>query len=64
VIDGVGDGEQAERAVRVDVDRSRICGDWCLDARVEAAFLSGDALGTALVESQRIARSGKMHGSQ
>lgn len=21
------------------------CGDWCLDARVEAAFLSGDALG-------------------
>jgi predicted NAD/FAD-dependent oxidoreductase len=29
------------------------CGDWCLGARVEAAFLSGDALGTALVESQR-----------
>ena len=25
------------------------CGDWCLDARVEAAFLSGDALGEALV---------------
>ena len=25
------------------------CGDWCLDARVEAAFLSGDALGAALV---------------
>jgi len=24
------------------------CGDWCLDARVEAAFLSGDALGGAL----------------
>ena len=47
-------------------DRDRgigFCGDWCLDARVEAAFLSGDALGTALVESQRVARSGKMHGS-
>lgn len=40
------------------------CGDWCLDARVEAAFLSGDALGTALVESQRVARSGKMLGSR
>lgn len=25
------------------------CGDWCLDARVEAAFLSGDALGRQLV---------------
>lgn len=25
------------------------CGDWCLDARVEAAFLSGDALGRHLV---------------
>jgi predicted NAD/FAD-dependent oxidoreductase len=24
------------------------CGDWCLDARIEAAFLSGDALGEAL----------------
>lgn len=24
------------------------CGDWCLDARVEAAFLSGDAIGTAI----------------
>jgi predicted NAD/FAD-dependent oxidoreductase len=24
------------------------CGDWCLDARVEAAFLSGDALGSRL----------------
>lgn len=40
------------------------CGDWCLGARVEAAFLSGDALGTALAESRRSARSGKMHGSK
>jgi hypothetical protein len=29
--------------------RLAFCGDWCLDARVEAAFLSGDALGDALV---------------
>ena len=25
------------------------CGDWCLDARIEAAFMSGDRLGEALV---------------
>jgi predicted NAD/FAD-dependent oxidoreductase len=24
------------------------CGDWCLDARVEAAFISGDRLGARL----------------
>jgi hypothetical protein len=30
------------------------CGDWCLDARIEAAFLSGDALGEAL--AARLAR--------
>jgi hypothetical protein len=40
------------------------CGDWCLDARVEAAFQSGDALGTALAQSQGGARSGKMRGSR
>jgi predicted NAD/FAD-dependent oxidoreductase len=28
------------------------CGDWCLDARVEAAYLSGDALGAALASLQ------------
>lgn len=28
------------------------CGDWCLDARVEAAFLSGDALGCRLAAGQ------------
>jgi len=27
-----------------------MCGDWCLDARVEAAFQSGDALGASLAE--------------
>ena len=25
-----------------------LCGDWCLDARVEAAFVSGDRLGAEL----------------
>jgi predicted NAD/FAD-dependent oxidoreductase len=25
-----------------------LCGDWCLDARVEAAFISGDRLGAEL----------------
>lgn len=29
------------------------CGDWCLDARAEAAFLSGDSLGEALSETRR-----------
>lgn len=27
-----------------------LCGDWCLDARVEAAYESGDALGRRLLE--------------
>jgi len=40
------------------------CGDWCLDARAEAAYLSGDALGAALAESQHAARSGKMRDSR
>ena len=33
------------------LDRSAgigLCGDWCLDARVEAAFMSGDRLGAEL----------------
>lgn len=29
------------------------CGDWCLDARVEAAFLSGDELGSRLAGWQQ-----------
>ncbi|MGB5132698.1 MAG: FAD-dependent oxidoreductase [Steroidobacteraceae bacterium] len=36
------------------------CGDWCLDARAEAAFLSGDALGAALLETRHSDSSGKM----
>jgi predicted NAD/FAD-dependent oxidoreductase len=40
------------------------CGDWCLDARGEAAWLSGTALGIALAASQEGLRSGKMRGSR
>ena len=36
------------------------CGDWCLDARAEAAFLSGDAMGAALSETRGTESSGKM----
>lgn len=36
------------------------CGDWCLDARAEAAFLSGDAIGAALSETRSTESSGKM----
>lgn len=40
------------------------CGDWCLGARAEAAWLSGDALGLALSETRLAASSGKMRGSR
>jgi len=40
------------------------CGDWCLDARAEAAWLSGDTLGTALSEARHAVSSGKMRGSR
>jgi hypothetical protein len=40
------------------------CGDWCLDARAEAAWMSGDALGAALSEARLAASSGNMHGSR
>jgi predicted NAD/FAD-dependent oxidoreductase len=40
------------------------CGDWCLDARAEAAYLSGDALGMELAQFRRAARSGKMRDSR
>lgn len=40
------------------------CGDWCLDARVEAAFQSGDALGAELAEARGDEGSGKMRGSR
>ena len=45
------------------LDRSAgigFCGDWCLDARAEAAFLSGDAIGTALAATRFSDSSGKM----
>lgn len=40
------------------------CGDWCLDARAEAAFLSGDAIGAGLSETRYSESSGKMRDSR
>ena len=40
------------------------CGDWCLDARAEAAWLSGSALGTALSEAREAIGSGKIRDSR
>jgi renalase len=40
------------------------CGDWCLDARAEAAWLSGRALAAAFAEARPAARSGKIRGSR
>ncbi|HEY7753578.1 MAG TPA: FAD-dependent oxidoreductase [Steroidobacteraceae bacterium] len=40
------------------------CGDWCLDARIEAAFQSGDALGAQLAEARGAEGSGRMRGSR
>lgn len=40
------------------------CGDWCLDARVEAAFQSGDALGARLAGTPGADVSGRMRGSR
>ena len=40
------------------------CGDWCLDARAEAAWMSGDSLGSALSEARLSTSSGKMRGSR
>jgi len=40
------------------------CGDWCLDARAEAAWLSGNALGLALSEARQATSSGKIRGSR
>ncbi|MGQ0383509.1 MAG: NAD(P)/FAD-dependent oxidoreductase [Gammaproteobacteria bacterium] len=40
------------------------CGDWCLDARIEAAFQSGDALGAELAGARTAEGSGKIRGSR
>lgn len=40
------------------------CGDWCLAARAEAAWLSGTALGAALAEARASSGSGKLLGSR
>ena len=40
------------------------CGDWCLDARAEAAWISGRALGAALATAREVTASGKIRGSR
>ncbi len=40
------------------------CGDWCLDASAEAAWLSGRALGALLAEARELTASGKIRGSR
>jgi hypothetical protein len=40
------------------------CGDWCLEARAEAAWRSGSALGETLARAQSGAASGKIRGSR
>jgi renalase len=40
------------------------CGDWCLDARAEAAWLSGTAVAAALAKPQPAAGSGRLRGSR
>lgn len=40
------------------------CGDWCLEARAEAAWRSGRALGEAIGRTQGAVASGKIRGSR
>jgi renalase len=40
------------------------CGDWCIGARAEAAWLSGTALGARLAEARETFGSGKIRGSR
>jgi renalase len=40
------------------------CGDWCLEARAEAAWRSGAALGAGLVQAHGVVASGKIRGSR
>jgi predicted NAD/FAD-dependent oxidoreductase len=37
-------------------ERLGVCGDWCGGGRVESAWLSGRALGVAIIESLRLSR--------
>jgi renalase len=41
-----------------------LCGDWCLEARAEAAWRSGMALGAELVRTRELPASGKIRGSR
>ena len=44
--------------------RIGFCGDWCLDARAEAAWISGRALGAALATAREVTASGKIRTSR
>jgi predicted NAD/FAD-dependent oxidoreductase len=44
--------------------RVGFCGDWCLDARAEAAWISGRALGAALATAREVTASGKIRTSR
>jgi len=46
VVEPLGEDYLVDRAAGI-----AFCGDWCLDARVEAAFISGDRLGAHLAGS-------------
>ena len=41
-----------------------ICGDWCLDTRGEAAWISGRALGALIAEGREVMCSGKIRDSR
>ena len=40
------------------------CGDWCLEARAEAAWRSGMALGSEIARTREMPASGKIRGSR
>ncbi len=44
--------------------RIGFCGDWCLEARAEAAWRSGAALGAELARAREMPASGKIRGSR
>lgn len=54
-----------EEPFLLDLDTAiGFCGDWCLGARAESAWLSGHALGAALSEARHAISSGKIRGSR
>ncbi len=57
--------EPLDEACLLDRDAGvGFCGDWCLEARAEAAWHSGAALGAELVRAHGAMASGKIRGSR